>query len=142
MPEIERERRDAVAEPRVQSYLYAANYADGVPGCFGNLYDIGEFANVIKADDGNTARIVINESSRIRYRRTAREITAELASLGIQRSRVATVYKYVRPNRLLEVTELWVIPSKRRLPTSANADLELGLIHRCPSKITSWLRGC
>jgi hypothetical protein len=141
MPEIELDRRGVVAEP-IRPYLYAANYADGVPGCFGNLYDVGEFAKVVRADDGNTARIVINESSRIRYRRTAREITAELASLGIQRSRVATVYKYVRPNRLLEVTELWVIPSKRRLPTSANADLELGLIHRCPSKITSWLRGC
>jgi hypothetical protein len=140
-PVIEGKNRSVPAQPS-QPYLYAANYADGVPGCIGNLYDVGEFANAIKADEGNTARIVISESSRLKYRKAAREITAELASLGIDRTRVVTIYKYVRPNRLLEVTELWVVPSKRRLNNVTGAGLEFGLLHRCPSKITSWFRGC
>lgn len=125
-----------------QAYLYAADYSDGVPGCFGNLYDVEEYAKVLQADAKSTARIVISRSSQAKYRSKVREIVAELARYGITRNRIVTVYKYVRPNRLLEVTELWVIPPKRVASVSWVKDDGLQLIHRCPAKIQSWLRSC
>ena len=126
-----------------KTFLYATEFIDGIPGCFGNIYDLGEFAKVLKTDEGNVAKIVIGQSSLAKYRRKAKEIVAELRSKGIPSNKIVTVYKYVRPNRLLEMTELWVVPSKkRRLTSIANANDDAAWIHRCPSTITTWFRGC
>ncbi len=96
-----------------EPYLYATDSVDGVPGCFGNLYDLEEYASVLKQDRSNTGRIVINQSSRAKYNRAVREIIAELAKLGIARKRITTVYRYVRPHQMLEVTEIWIVPQRQ-----------------------------
>ena len=123
-------------------YLYAADYSDGIPGCFGDLYDVGEYSNVLQSDAMSTARIVIRRSSQTEYRRKMREIVAELGSHGIARDRILTVYKYVRPNRLLEVTELWVIPSKRITSLIMYENAEESRTHRCPQGGLAWLYKC
>lgn len=128
----------SVTEP----YLYAADYSDGVPGCFGNLYDVEEYAKVLRSEPNSTARIVISQTSQARYRTKVREIVAELARYGIPRRRIVTSYKHVRPNRMLELTELWVVPAKRVAGVGWLAEDGTELIRRCPANIQSWLRGC
>lgn len=123
-----------------EPYLYATDSVDGVPGCFGNLYDLAEYAGVLQSDPKSTARIVISESSPAKYRRKAREIVGELAEHGILRKRIVTVYKYVRANRLLEVAELWIVPAKRIASVKVND--EIGWARRCPNTIQSRLRSC
>jgi hypothetical protein len=93
--------------------MYAANFADGVPGCFGHIYDLEKYADAIKADPSATARIVIHESSRAKYDRVVKTLIRDLVGFGIARRRITSVYKYVRPHHLLEVNELWIIPGKR-----------------------------
>ena len=133
---------DAGASAPSGPYLYAADYLDGIPGCNGNLYDLAEYSGVLQSHPTSMARIVISESSQAKYRRKVREIVSELARNGIQRKRIVTAYKYVRPNRLLEVTELWVVPPKRSvgLLTTEN---ELPIpTHRCPQGGLAWLARC
>ena len=101
VPEIERPTK---------TVLYASEYMDGVAGCNGNIYDLASCAEVLKTDAANVARIVIGQSSQIKYRRRAKEIVGELRRLGIPANKIVTVYKYVRPNRLLEMAELWIVP--------------------------------
>ncbi len=115
-PEISQDASSGVAEkpPPQQPYFYAADYLDGVPGCSGYLYDLEEYARVLNANPAKTGRIVISQSSRAKYARTLREILAELTQHGVARHRVTSIYKYVRPNRLLEVTELWVVPPRAK----------------------------
>ncbi len=48
MPKID----EAPVEPKpkpTEPYLYAANFLDGVPGCSGYIYDIGEYAKELKS---------------------------------------------------------------------------------------------
>lgn len=132
----------AATSAATQPYLYAADYSDGVPGCFGNLYDVEEYAKVLRSEPHSTARIVISQTSQARYRTKVREIVDELARYGIPRRRIVTVYKYVRPNRLLELTELWIVPAKRATSVGWAADDGTELIRRCPANIQSWLRAC
>ena len=114
-------------ERPTETFLYATEYVDGIPGCNGNLYDLGAFSNVVKTDVANVAKIVIGESTQARYRRKAKGIVDELRGHGIPSNKIVTVYKFVRPNRMLEFTELSVIPPKR--PVSSIT--EPGS-HRCP----------
>ena len=65
---------------------------------------------MLKTNAENVARIVIGQSSQAKYRPKAKEIVEDLRRLGIPRSKIVTVYKYVRPNRMLEMTELWIVP--------------------------------
>jgi hypothetical protein len=76
------------------------------------MYDLGEYAAVLNTKPRSRGKIVIGESSRAKFARKQREILAEMAAAGVARSRLTFVYKYVRPNRALEMTELWVIPAK------------------------------
>jgi hypothetical protein len=144
MPNIEEAAagKSAVTTAATQPYLYAADYSDGVPGCFGNLYDVEEYAKVLRSEPNSTARIVISQTSQAKYRTKVREIVAELARYGIARRRIVTVYKYVRPNRLLELTELWIVPAKRAAGVGWTADDGTELIRRCPANVQSWLRAC
>jgi hypothetical protein len=121
-----------IVERPTQTFLYATQYADGIPGCFGNIYDLGEYAEVIKTDPENIARIVIGQSSQARYRIKAKEIADELRRYGIPSNRIVTIYKYVRPNRLLEMTELWVVPPNPRPAISGNFVEMPEWTHRCP----------
>ncbi|MEP7213467.1 MAG: hypothetical protein ABI791_10345 [Acidobacteriota bacterium] len=93
-----------------EPYLYAEQHSDGIPGCGGNLYDLGEYAAALKADPASRGRIVIGESSRSKFASAGREILSELANYGIKRSRMSLVYKFVRPLRAAESTELWIMP--------------------------------
>ena len=111
-PELER-APESIAKPIAEPYLYAANYQDGVPGCSGHIYDVAEYAGVLKDDPSAMARIVIHESSRVKYDRVLKDLVRELTKLGIERRRITSVYKYVRPRQMLEVNELWIIPGKR-----------------------------
>jgi hypothetical protein len=119
-------------EGPTQTFLYATKFADGIPGCSGDIYDLGEFAAVLKSDPGNVGRIVIGQSSRARYLSEARGGVKELRGYGIPSSRIVTVYRYVRPNRLMETTELWVVPPRRRLAMSADVADASFWEHRCP----------
>ena len=121
----------AAAPTSSAPYHYATEY-DGIPGYFGNLYDVEEFARVLQLDPKNSARIVISESSQAKYRRRVSEIVAELGEHGIMRTRIVTVYKYVRPNRVLESTELWVVPSKQKADLNIDVIEPAGVTHRCP----------
>ncbi len=132
----------AIAPPPTQPFLYASDYADGIPGCFGNRYDLEDFANVVQNDPKNVARVVIGESSQTKYRRKVREIVTELSRLGISRNRIVTVYKYVRPNRLLEVTELWVVPPKPHIGLLTTENELPIATHRCPQGGLAWLARC
>jgi hypothetical protein len=96
--------------PSKAPYFYAANYLDGVPGCVGHIYDLDEYASELKSRQGSMARIVISESSRRKFNLKLAEIIAALKQAGIPRSRITAAYKYVRPNRMLEVVELWIRP--------------------------------
>lgn len=100
--------------PSDKPYIYAIDHTDGIPGCGGNLYDLAEYAAELKIDPKNRGKIVIGESSRTRFSRRSREILSELAANGITRNRLTTIYKYVRPNRLAETTELWIIPPAKK----------------------------
>jgi hypothetical protein len=111
-PMIEAEVPVPEIERPTETTLYAAEYTDGVGGCNGNIFDLAAYAAVLKTDTANVARIVIGQSSQAKYRRKANEIIAELRRLGIPRAKIVTVYKYVRPNRMLEMTELWIVPPK------------------------------
>lgn len=122
-----------ISTPPSQPYLYAAEQTDGVQGCGGNLYDVEEYAKVLQADPKSTARIVISRSSQAKYRAKVREIVAELVRYGVARDRIVTVYKYVRPNRMLELTELWIVPPKRVASVGWIADDGTELIRRCPA---------
>jgi hypothetical protein len=114
IPDIE-VSAEAVDKPPTGPYLYAENQLDGIPGCSGNLYDYEEYAKVLHADPASSARIIIRESSRAKYQREVREILRELAAFGIARRRITAVYKYVRPNLMLEINELWILPGKKVL---------------------------
>ncbi|HUR96749.1 MAG TPA: hypothetical protein VMZ26_01655 [Pyrinomonadaceae bacterium] len=105
VPEIERPTK---------TMLYASEYMDGVPGCDGNIYDLVSYSEVLKTDAANVARIVIGESSQARYRQKASKIRRELRNYGVPSNKIVTVYKFVRPNRLLAFTELWIVPPRRR----------------------------
>jgi hypothetical protein len=123
VPEVERP---------VTTMLYASEYMDGIPGCNGNIYDLEAYAEVVKTDADNVARIVIGQSSQARYRRKVKEIRDELLRRGIPSNKIVTVFKLVRPNRLMEFTELWIVPPKRRSAPVANlADIP-AWTHRCP----------
>ncbi len=143
LPEIaaETERAGEATRP-TQSYLYAAEYSDGIPGCSGNLYDLAEYAKVLQTDPTSTGRIVIGQSSQTRYQRKVRETVTELTRQGVTRTRIVTVYKYVRPNRAQEMTELWIVPPKRGARVSWIDTNGVELIHRCPATVQSWLRAC
>jgi hypothetical protein len=112
-PEIDRQVVLPEASPTV-TYLYAAFYLEGVPGCSGHIYDLGEYANELKSLPGSRGRIVISDSSRGSFNEALADIASELAAAGIPRNRYTAVYKYVRPNRLLQSIELWVIPGKTK----------------------------
>jgi hypothetical protein len=103
-----------IEKPSVEPYLYSANYLDGVPGCSGYIYDVAEYAKELTSLPGSRGRVVIGQPSRARYSRELKEIMSTLSANGVPRSRITAVYKYVRPNRMLEVTELWVIPARQR----------------------------
>ena len=100
------------APPPTEPYLYSANYLDGVPGCSGYIYDVGEYAKVLQSLPGSRGRVVIGQPSRAKYDRELKAILSELKAGGVSRNRITAVYKYVRPDRMLEVTELWVIPAR------------------------------
>jgi hypothetical protein len=109
-PSIERGAETFEAPP-ARPYLYAESYTDGVPGCFGHLFDIEEYGRTLRESPGSRGRLIIRVPSRSEFNRTLKELTADLAKEGIPRSRFTALYKYVRPNRLLEVVELWVVPA-------------------------------
>lgn len=104
-------------EPAAGDLLYSIDHSEGVPGCGEYLFNLKEFSNALKAYPAYSAKIVIPESTTAKYRKKAREITAELAGYGIPKAKIATVYKKVRPNRMLENTELWFVPPTA--PTSS-----------------------
>jgi len=139
---IEDSNTSGAVTQSTQPYLYASDYSDGVAGCSGNLYDLAEYAKVLQAEPKSIGRIVISQSSQAKYRAKVREAVTELAKYGIARDRIVTVYKYVRPNRMLELTELWVVPAKRVASVGWLAEDGTELIRRCPAKIQSWLRAC
>ncbi len=142
LPKIDEASDATNITPPTQPYLYATEYIDGVAGCFGNLYDLAEYAKVLQAEPKSSGRIVIGQSSQAKYRGNAREVIAELSGHGVARNRIVTVYKYVRPNRLLEVTELWVIPPKRSTSVGWIADDGTELTRRCPATTQYWRRAC
>ena len=111
-PAIDGEIPVPAIERPIKTALYATEYMDGVGGCNGNIYDLDAYAEVLKTNAANVARIVIGQSSQAKYRRKSKEIVDELRSRGIPRNKIVTVYKYVRPNRMLEMTELWIVPPK------------------------------
>ena len=112
-PMIER-APETIEKPPTEPYLYGASYNDGVPGCSGHIYDLAEYARELRSQPRSKGRIVINEASRAKFNRELAVITRELAVAGIPRSRFTAIYKYVRPNRMLELNELWVIPASSR----------------------------
>jgi hypothetical protein len=101
-------------EPRPKlPYMHSARYVDGLPECDASGYDVDDYARLLNVEPKARARIVIRESSRPNFNRELKELTAALTKNGISRNRIVAIYKYVRPNRLLEGTELWVIPLRR-----------------------------
>jgi hypothetical protein len=57
--------------------------------------------------------VIISESSRAKFNREAAEVIKTLVANSVPRRRIITVYKYVRPNRLAEGKELWIIPATK-----------------------------
>lgn len=104
---------ETIPKSPTEPYLYAANYIDGVAGCSGHFYDVDAYAKELKSLAGSRGRIVIHRSSRAKYDRELNLILRKLRSNGIPKTRITAVYKFVRPNRMLEANELWVIPAKK-----------------------------
>lgn len=99
--------------PRPQTrkqYLYATEHMDGLPECDAPMYDLEAYASELNAEPRSRGRIVIGESSSAKFNRKRREIRTELIKQGVSKGRITFIYRYVRPNRLLETTELWVRP--------------------------------
>jgi hypothetical protein len=102
-----------IARPRPKlPFMHSASYVDGIPECNAYDYDLEDYARVLNEEPKARARIIISESSRARFNRELKELTAQLTRNGVARHRIVGVYKYVRPNRLLESTELWVIAGR------------------------------
>lgn len=95
-------------------YLFATEYSDGLPECQVPMYDLVAYARVLNTEPRSRGRIIIGESSPLKFARKQREMIAELSANGVTRKRLTFIYKYVRPSRLLETTELWVVPQSGR----------------------------
>jgi len=118
---------DAVAPPEAPTkadpskpYIYATRYADGLAECQVPMYDLKAYAEVLNTERRSRGRIVIAEPSRANFNREMREIQAELNAHGVAKTRVTYIYKYVRPNRAMELTELWVLPATTAKPVQKN----------------------
>ncbi|MBK6750523.1 MAG: hypothetical protein KA956_09600 [Pyrinomonadaceae bacterium] len=101
------------AKPPTKPYMYAAEYSDGIPGCFGNLYDLKEYAAELNASPKSRGKIVIAETSQAKFAQKRREILRDLAKFGVTAGRITSVFKPVRRDRALESTELWVVPNAK-----------------------------
>ena len=99
------------AGPPKKPYLYATEYSDGLGECSVPMYDLETYAAVLNIEPRSRGRIVIGQPSKAAFAEKQREIAAELAKHGVAKVRITFIYKYVRPNRALETTELWVVPS-------------------------------
>ena len=116
---------DAAAPPEAspetdssKPYLYATRYSDGLPECQVPMYDLKAYAEALNTEPRSRGRIVIAEPSRANFNREMLEIQAELTAHGVAKPRVTFIYKYVRPNRAMESTELWVIPAMAPKPVA------------------------
>jgi hypothetical protein len=116
---------DAAAPPEAspetdssKPYLYATRYSDGLPECQVPMYDLKAYAEALNTEPRSRGRIVIAEPSRANFNREMLEIQAELTAHGVAKPRVTFIYKYVRPNRAMESTELWVIPAVAPKPAA------------------------
>lgn len=111
-PEVE--PAPLIARPRPKlPYMHSAEHADGLPECDAYDYDLEDYARVLNEEPKARARIVISETSRAEFNSQLKKLIAELTRNGVSRQRIVGVYKYVRPGRLLESTELWVIAGRR-----------------------------
>ena len=96
-------------------YHYATEYSDGLPECQVPMYDLAEYAAVLNTEPRSRGKIIIGQSSRARFVNKQREILTEMSAAGVAKTRLIFVYKYVRPNRGLEMTELWVVPVVKKV---------------------------
>ena len=94
-------------------YMHSADHSDGMPECNEYDYDLGDYARILNMEPKARARVIISESSKAKFNSKLKEVITQLAANGVTRDRIIGVYKYVRPSRLLESTELWVIPGRR-----------------------------
>jgi hypothetical protein len=102
------------ASPKTDSskpYIFATRYSDGLPECQVPMYDLKAYAEVLNSEPRSRGRVVIAESSRANFNREMRETQAELTAHGVAKPRITYTYKYVRPNRAMESTELWILPA-------------------------------
>ena len=82
------------------------------------MCDLKAYAEALNTEPRSRGRIVIAEPSRANFNREMLEIQAELTAHGDAKPRVTFIYKYVRPNRAMESTELWVIPAVAPKPAA------------------------
>lgn len=92
-------------------WVIGTEYADGIGGCQG--YDFGNFIDFLKANPNMRGHIVIGESSRAKFRKAENEFRKTLAENKIPKRRVRAFFVKVKPNRLAEYTELWLVPNRK-----------------------------
>ena len=77
-------------------------------GCSGESPQL--YAAFLKANPAMRGNVVIGASSSVAYCRRAREKLDELAGMGVARRRLRTFFVRVKPNRLQESVEYWLLP--------------------------------
>jgi hypothetical protein len=79
-----------------------------VGGCYGDSPQL--YAAFLRAKPAMRGNVVIGASSRAAYRSRATEKLDELAGMGVARRRLRTFFVKVKPNRLQETVEYWLLP--------------------------------
>jgi hypothetical protein len=101
--------RWSYALPRqAEPFLLGTEFSDGVGGCGGDSPQL--YAEFLKANPGMRGNVVIGASSAAAYRRRAKEKLDQLAGMGVARKRLKTFFVRVKPNRLQESVEYWLLP--------------------------------
>ena len=93
---------------QTKPFLLGTEFSDGVGGCDGDSPFL--YAAFLKANPWMRGNVVIGASSAANYRRRAKEKLDELAEMGVARKRLKTFFVRVKPNRLLESVEYWLLP--------------------------------
>ncbi|MEJ7849652.1 MAG: hypothetical protein WKF92_16330 [Pyrinomonadaceae bacterium] len=112
IPAVESAKHAQTVKTGSAPYLHGAEYADGIPGC--NNFDLDTYAEILKTQPSARGRIVIGESSQVRYRRKLADVLTALKTKGVVQGRITGIYKPVRAMQAEELIELWIVP--RRVP--------------------------
>lgn len=107
-PEMGEPNKSEPVPVKGKAFLFAERSVNDVGGC--EDFDVEAFGEAILASARNRGRIVIRAESLAEFRIEEKEILDHLAALRVPRTRLTTVFVKVRPNRLLQGEQLWLLP--------------------------------